>query len=245
MPDNLENAARSNRFATTSWTLVLRAGGRGVEQRLAFEDLCLAYWYPLFAFARRKGYSVQDSEDAVQSFLSWMFEAGVVERADPERGRFRSFLITAFKNYLRKQYQIQSAQKRRPANPIISIDVAFGEERYLREPADLQTPETQFERAWAWTVMQRAEKRLQEEWIAAGKGARFEAFKDCLTGTSADRGRGLAQKLSMTEGAVRVAIHRLKSRFAEILRQEVAGTLDSDDEVEEELTQLLAAISAG
>lgn len=223
---------------------MLRAGGRDGEGKLAFQDLCTAYWYPLFAFARRKGNSLQDAEDAVQSFLAWLFESGVVERADPERGRFRSFLITIFKHYLARQHHHRTAQRRSPTTPLISIDAAFAEERYACEPADFQTPELQFERAWALTVMERAGSRLQAEWAASGKGERFEALKGCLSESNFQSGRALAAQLNMTEGAVRVAIHRLKSRYSEIMRAEIASTVDSADDIEEELRQLLIAISS-
>lgn len=245
MPDELPDPPPNSQFATTSWSVVLKAGGRDAVGKLAFEDLCSAYWYPLFAFARRKGNSLHDAEDGVQSFLTWLFESGVIERADPTRGRFRSFLIASFKHYLNNQHRHRTAQKRQPTEPVISINGTDGEQRYLREPTDLETPEAQFERAWALTVMHRATARLEADWTASGKGDRFQALKGSLTDDSAASGHDLAQQLQMTEGAVRVAIHRLKSQFAETLRQEVASTLDSEEDVDEELQLLIKAITGG
>lgn len=243
MPDEYRKPIPTSKFATTSWSVVLKAGGRDAVGKLAFEDLCSAYWYPLFAFARRKGNTLHDAEDGVQSFLAWLFESGVIERADPKRGRFRGFLIASFKHYLSNQHRNRTVQKRQPATPIISIDGMAAEQRYSCEPTDLETPEAQFERAWALTVMHRAVARLEADWTSSGKGDRFHALKGSLTDDSAVSGRELAQKLLMTEGAVRVALHRLKSQFAETLRQEVASTLDSMEDVDEELKLLIKAIT--
>ncbi|MDB5392123.1 MAG: polymerase sigma factor, sigma-70 family [Planctomycetaceae bacterium] len=244
MPQESRNNARPGRFATTSWSVVLKANARDADGKVAFEDLCVAYWYPLFAYARRKGLSAQDAEDAVQSFLGGLFESGVVERANPERGRFRSFLITAFNQFFSQLYEYDSAKKRRPTGRLISIDVAFGNERYLREPADRETPESHFERAWALTVIERAIARLKIDWVANGREEKFDALKGYLTNAGTESGRELASKLGMSEGAVRVALHRLKSQFGQMLRSEVELTLESGADVDHELKLLLAALAA-
>lgn len=242
MPSDFHDAHQRGRFVTTSWSIVLKTRGSDTERRIAFEDLCVAYWYPLFAYARNKGKSAQDAEDAVQSFLARLLESHVVERADPERGRFRSFLITSFNQYLAREYEYLSAQKRCPSGRLMSIDVAIGNERYSNEPAHHESAEAQFERAWAQTVIERAAARLEEEWIESGKQDKFQVLKGSLTNHHVVSCREMAQQLGMTEGAVRVALHRMKSRLGELLRIEVASTVEDEGQIDHELKLLLVAL---
>ncbi len=229
-------------FRTTSWTRVIQAGIDGAEGRLALAELCQAYWYPLYAFARRRGSGPQDAEDSVQSFLAWLIESELVLRADPQRGRFRSFLVSAFQQFLNRQFQHQSAAKRHPDNPIVSIDASDGARLYDRETAEKYTPERQFERAWAMALIDRSLVRLREEHAAKGKLELYDAIKGHLTGEQMPHGPDAARLLGRSEGAIRVAVHRLKQRFAELLRNEVGQTVESADEVDQELQYLLAVL---
>jgi len=243
MPQDFDNSHQRGRFVTTSWSSVLKTRGSVTEKRIALDDLCRAYWYPLFVYARRRGKSAQDAEDSVQSFLTRLMESNVVERADPERGRFRSFLVTSFNQYLAREYEHNSAQKRCPPGRLVSIDAAFGDERYLNEPVHHESAEAHFERVWAQTVIERAAAQLQEEWIASGKEDKFRVLKGSLTNHQIVTCREMAQQLGMTEGAVRVALHRMKSRLGELLRMEVASTVENETQIDHELKLLLAALN--
>lgn len=230
-------------FATTAWTTVLHAAGEGVQSQQALESLCQAYWYPLYAYLRRRGQAHQDAEDAVQAFLAWLLESGTLGRADPSRGKFRGFLVAAMQQFLARRHEYDSAAKRRPARPLLSIDSSDGARRFQLEPSHQVTPERQYEYAWALSIVERAMQRLKGEWEQAGKQDRFEALKSSLTGQSDESGRQVAQRLGLSEGAVRVAIHRLKQRYGELLREEVGQTLESPAEIDDELKYLLGALS--
>lgn len=221
----------------------MHAAGGGVQSQQALETLCQSYWYPLYAYLRRRGQSQQDAEDAVQAFLAWLLESRVIGRADPTRGRFRGFLIAALQQFVARHHQYESAAKRRPDLPLLSIDAADGACRYQLEPSHDVTPERQYEQAWALSIVDRAMQRLKAEWEQTGKGERFEALKSSLTGQRDESGRDTARRLGLSEGAVRVAIHRLKQRYGELLREEVGQTVDSVDEIDDELTYLLGALS--
>lgn len=235
-------------FATTSWTVVVEAGADPAQSRLALGELCRRYWYPLYAFLRRRGAKAEDAEDTVQAFFCWLTESGVVGRADPTRGRFRTFLITALKQFAARRHERAAAAKRDPGRPVVSIDAAVaadGRRRYQQEPSHDLTPDKQFEYAWAMSVIDQAMRRLRDEWEQAGKGDRFDALRESLTGPSDTSGRELAARLGMSEGAVRVAVHRLKRRYGEILREEVGCTVDGGEQVDEELNHLMTALRPG
>ena len=236
------------RFATTSWTLVVQAGSRKEAARPALEELCRSYWHPLVHFWNRHSFSrdqFRDAEDAVQSFFTWLIESNAIERADASRGRFRTFLLAAFKQFLARENEFWSAAKRCPDRPVISIEAAVETEKFNQGPFHELTAEKLFDYAWAMELIERTMSRLQAEWSSAGRAARFEALKGYLTGGETVKGRELAQRLDMTEGAVRVALHRLKQRFGEMLREEVAQTLSDAAEVDGELMHLLAVLRFG
>lgn len=233
---------RSPVFATTAWNLVLRARSNEHERELAFGELCAAYWYPVYAFARRSGLIAADAEDATQSFFAWLLEGNALDHADPARGRFRSFLITAFRQFLSRRREYESAAKRCPERPILSLHLEQGEPRYKREPCHDQTPERMFEYAWALSIIERAMSALRREWEQSGKGERFEALKSTLNGSEPEKHRDLARQLNISEGAVRVTIHRLRNRFGQLLRAEIGQTLESERDIEEELQQMMAAL---
>lgn len=235
-------AHSSPRFATTAWSRILRAADpTDPDARPALADLCQAYWYPLYAFHRRRGASAEEAEDAVQEFFTWLMESKTLQYADPARGRFRGFLVAAFRQFLARRHEYHTAQKRCPTPAIISINATDGESRYAIEPADPATPERMFEYAWAVAVLQRALDQLRNEY-AGGKVEKLAALEGLLTGQADTTAAEVGKVIGMTEGAVRVAIHRMRKRYGELLRVEVAATIDEGEDVEAELRCLLAAL---
>jgi DNA-directed RNA polymerase specialized sigma24 family protein len=230
-------------FATTRWSLVRAAGRRASpEAERALAALCETYWYPLYAYARRRGLDAEAAGDATQGFFARLLEKGDLAVADRTRGRFRSFLLAAFGHYLANERDRERALRRGGGRPTLSLDFDAGESRYGLEPADEATPERIFDRRWALTLLDRAFARLRDEYGLAGKGDLFEALRPALAG---DRGAPyveVAARLGMTEGAVKVAAHRLRSRCGEVIRAEIAETVGSAEEVEDELRQLFAAL---
>lgn len=230
-------------FNTTRWSVVLQAGSDGVESRQAFEQLAQDYWSPLYAFLCRKGVEPNDAEDCIQSFFIWLLEDRLLSRADRERGRLRSFLIAALLRFRSKDLRTQSARKRRPSGNILSIDRNSDDSQVFADPADGLTPEQIYERQWALTVIQHAMQKLQEESELQGKGDLFNRLQGFLTGQKTHSGRQIAEELGMTEAAVRAASYRLRRRFATLLLEQVADTLDTAEEVEVELQHLLRALN--
>lgn len=223
---------------------MLEAGRRSApEADAALEMLCRAYWFPLYAFARRRGYSPDDAADLTQEFFSRLIEKSFLESANPERGRFRTFLLTIFQRFLAKEFDRSQAIKRGGGLAHLSIDFDDGEMRYAGGLTDEQTPERIFERQWALTLLQRVVDQLRTEYRSKGKGELFEQCRSFLVGSAAAIGAaGTARNLNMTEGALRVAIHRLRERYRELLRIEVAGTIADETTIDDELLQLRRAI---
>jgi RNA polymerase sigma-70 factor (ECF subfamily) len=206
--------------------------------------LCQAYWYPLYAFVRRQGHSAADAQDLTQEFFARLLRSHYVAAADPKRGRFRSFLLASLKHFLAHEWEKARALKRGGGYEFVPLEADLGESRYCLEPADPLTPDKLFERRWALTVLERVLQRLQQDYEAGGQETLFEALRPALTGESALPPYGeLSCRLDMNEGAIRVAVHRLRRRYGELLREEIAQTVGSPDEVETELQHLLAALS--
>jgi len=224
--------------------MVVAAADQGGEAaQVALADLCQAYWYPLYAFLRRRGHSAEDAADLTQGFFAVLLEKGYLADADPERGRFRSFLLTAIGRFASKEHDRAAAQKRGGGRLILSLDFGEGEKRYQREPADNWTPERIFERRWALTLLDRTLARLRQDHEAAGKLPLFEALKGFLTAEAAPGPlRQVAEQLGMTEGAGKVAVHRLRQKYRDLLRAEIAQTLGAAEDVEDELAVLLDAL---
>ena len=240
----MSSTAGDPQFHTTQWSMVVAAAGQqGEASKVALADLCQAYWYPLYAFLRRRGSSTEDASDLTQGFFAVLLEKGYLSDADPERGRFRSFLRTAVARFAAKEHDRAAAQKRGGGQRLLSIDFGEGERRYQREPADDWTPERIFERRWAITLLDRTLAQLRQEHTAAGKLDQFDAFKVFLTGEAgAPPLRQVAEQLGMTEGATKVAVHRLRQKYRELLRAEIAQTVAIQDDVDDELSLLLAAL---
>ena len=232
-------------FRTTHWSVVLAAGkADSTRARGALEKLCQSYWYPLYAFVRRLGHSPHDAEDLVQAFFAQCLEKNYLGPADQAKGRFRSFLLIALKRFLANEWDKARTQKRGGGAPPASLDALTAEQRYALEPSERLSPDRLFERRWVLTLLENVLARLREEQVAGGKSAAFEVLKDLLT----TRGRGvpyaeLAERLSMSESAVKVAVHRLRQRYRELLETEIANTVASPDEIAEERRYLLSVLN--
>ena len=231
-------------FATTRWSLVRASGGEDSGAREALKALCRAYWYPLYAYVRRRGLQPSDAQDHTQSFFAHLLEGERIQAANPERGRFRSFLLKSLQNFLATERRRDHAEKRGGGRAVLSLDFEQGEKRYLKEPADTDTPERLFERRWALTLLETTLARLRHEYDQSGKGTLFAALEPHLHG---DQDRlplaELASPLGMSPESVKVAAHRLRRRYRDVLRQEIAETVDSPEEVDDELKRLMGAIS--
>ena len=232
-------------FATTHWSVVLAAGDNAHSRSAAaLQTLCQSYWYPLYAYVRQKGYGAQDAEDLTQSFFMHLLNRDRLGRLTRDRGKFRSFLLTALNHFLVDQWKRGSAQKRGGGQSIFRLDVQEAETRYRQEPVDTTTPEKLFEQNWAVTLLNTVFVQLQQEQSDKGKGEQFEQLKFCLTGQrSAVPYAELAEKMKLSESALKVLVHRLRQRYRELLRQEVAHTVSGPDEVEEELRYLRQILS--
>ena len=233
-----------HRFATTRWSLVLAAAGDDSSRsRRALGDLCEAYWYPLYAFIRRRGSSPQEAADLTQGYLLQVLEKGYLRELNPEAGRFRSFLFASVQHYLSNQRDRERAAKRGGGREPLSLDVATAEGRYVIDPADDLTPEKLFERRWAMEVLDRAMARMRERAVRAGDAQRFERLKTYVTGEDSGPGyRALAAELGMTEAAVAVAVHRMRKEFGRRLREEIAETVADPREIDDEIRHLLRAL---
>lgn len=227
-------------FATTHWSLVLAAGGTdSLQVRPALRHLLSQYWYPLYAFVRRKGHAQEDAFDLTQAFLAHLLETNLLGAADRTRGRFRTFLLTCLERFLRDEWEKAHRLKRGGGVRIVSLSGPEAEERYRLEPADLSTPERVFERRWALTLLQEALASLERECAAGGRAALFEAVRPLLAGEPPGAPYAeLAARLGMQEGALKTAVHRLRKRYGMLLREQVAQTVAGDDEVDEELRDL-------
>jgi len=236
---------RTRHFATTHWSIVVAAGAEESSQRChALETLCRTYWYPLYAYVRRRGATAEDARDLTQAFFARLLEKGTLRAADPERGRFRSFLLGSLNHFLANEWRRSQAKKRGGGRAAIPLDIHSGETRYALEPSHDLTPEKIFERRWALTVLERALAALRDEAIRAGKQDLFEHLKAYLVGeTSAIPYREIGDAVGMTAGAVKTAAHRLRRQCRELIREEVAQTVADPEQVDDELRHLFTAIS--
>jgi DNA-directed RNA polymerase specialized sigma24 family protein len=235
----------AGRFPTTYWSRVARAGGPADhDARAALEGLCRDYWFPLYAFVRHRGLSSHEAEDVVQGFLGDLLERGDLAGVDRSKGRFRAFLRAACEHYLCNQRDHDRAAKRGAGRTIVPIDRLDAEGRYEREPAHEMTAERLFERQWALTLLERVFQRLEEEAAGSGKSALFDQLRPALQGDDlAPPYREIAAALEMAEGTVRVAAHRLRARYRDMLREEVGRTTDDPAGVDDEIAGLLVALS--
>jgi RNA polymerase sigma-70 factor (ECF subfamily) len=232
-------------FATTRWSLVVAAQDRSQpEAGHALAELCRLYWYPLYGYIRSRGHGHDTAQDLTQEFFARLLEKDVLAAVDQNKGRFRSFLLAACQHFLANQHDHDCAQKRGGGREPMSIDFRDADGRYAHEPAHGETPERLFERRWALALLERVLARLRGEYEAAGRALLFECLKSRLTGDRAVPHAAVARELGVTEGAVKVAVHRLRQRYRELLRDEIGQTLDDAGQVEEEIRALFAALGS-
>jgi RNA polymerase sigma factor (sigma-70 family) len=233
-------------FATTHWSVVMTAGRPDTTKAgVALEKLCGTYWYPLYAYVRRRGQSAADAQDLTQAFFARLLERNWVGDAQRARGRFRTFLLTAMSRFLADEWDKVRAQKRGGGVPAVPLQLNTAETRYGLEPADERTPEQSFERRWALTLLDTVLQRLQQEYEQTGRGDVFTRLSSSLVGARDYQPYAeLARQLQMNEGAVKVAVHRLRKRYRELLRSEIAQTLAATENIDEELRHLFSVLAA-
>jgi RNA polymerase sigma factor (sigma-70 family) len=239
------SASASPVFVTTRWTVVLAARDKALPQsEAALESLCRAYWYPLYAYVRRLGHQTADAQDLTQEFFVRLLAKEWLASADREKGRFRTFLIVALKRFLANEWDRVHREKRGGHAPHFSLDTELAEARYQSDSALELTADRIYERRWALTLLENTMNRLRAEFAQAGKAAEYERLKVFLTADKSDIAYAdVARALSTSEGAARVAVHRLRRRFREVFREEVAHTVAAAEDVEEELRHLLSALA--
>lgn len=232
--------SQDQHFATTNWSVVVAASGAdSPHAAVALSALCERYWYPLYAFVRRRGYGSADAQDLTQAFFAMVLEKNSFSVADPDRGRFRSFLLGALSNFLMNYWREGCTQKRGGNRPLLSLNFHHAEERYIAEPSHQLTAERIYDRKWALTLLETAMGKLSEEYTQAGKDVLFDGIKSRLGGDSPSISiRHIAAELQMTEGAVKVAVHRLRRRYRDLLRNEIADTVANPADVDDELRTL-------
>lgn len=246
-PDPSEFPAHPSRphFATTHWSIVLAAGDTEKKgSREALAKLCESYWYPLYAYVRRIVRDVHEAQDLTQAFFSFLLEKQTISRADPDRGRFRAFLITAFKNFLSKEWEKGRAIKRGGGKSELSLDLVSGESRFQIEPFHELTPEMEYERRWVLTLLDQVLISLQNELSLEGKSAYFEHLKKAITKeANSEDFENAAKALGITPGAAKQAAYRMRKRYRELFRGEVARTIDSEDDIDEEIDRLMRCLN--
>jgi len=232
-------------FANTHWSVVLLAGQSASPLcQEALENLCRSYWYPLYAFLRRQGYASADAKDLTQEFFAKFIQKNFLSAVNPARGKFRSFLLKALKNFLANEWDRVRAEKRGGKHAFISLDEQTAEGRYRLEPPSTATPEALYEHRWALTVLDQALHRLKSDYETAGKAVQFEELHVYLSSEPAEGAYAkAATRLRMTNGAVAVAVHRLRQRYGELLRQEIGRTVSTPAEIAEEMRFLFSVFS--
>lgn len=242
--DQPASGAAATQFTATHWSVVLAArDGTSTQAAGALEKLCCTYWYPLYAFVRRKGRSAHDAQDLTQGFFAHLLQRSFLENVGPLKGKFRSFLLAALNHFLSDEWDKARAAKRGGGQTFISLDDHDAEELYLAEPDSTTTAEKIFEQRWALALLAQAFARLSEEFAAAGKTREFDHLKVFLsTPTSDGAYDAVAAELEMAVATVAVKVHRLRQRYGELIRAEIADTVASPADIEEEMTHLFDAV---
>lgn len=232
-------------FPPTHWSAVFAAGDNGAAKAAALAELCRTYWYPLYAYVRRTGRSHEVAQDLTQGFFEHLLASQLLATADAAKGRFRSFLLQCFRNYISTDYIRSTAQKRGGGQPVLSLDQGSATPGYVEEITDQRSPELLYERSWALAVLDETMRQLGREFAGTGRQRAFEALRPCLQGEGREwSAAAVAQELSTTEATVRVMVHRLRKRYREVLRGVVLRTVGSPAEVEDELRHLLRVVQA-
>jgi RNA polymerase sigma-70 factor (ECF subfamily) len=243
-PMSSAQSAAGGAFATTHWSVVMAAGADSPASAAALEQLCRTYWYPLYAYVRRLGYPAHDAQDLTQAFFAELFRKNYFRAADRERGKFRSFLLTALRHFLSHEWEKGQAAKRGGGVAPLSLDEQTAEDKYRHEPASATfTPERVYDRTWALKLFEESLARLRQESFDQGKKSQFEQIKNFLT---QEPGPGdyatAATRLGLSPNAVAVAVHRLRQRYAALVRESVAQTVAQASQVEEELAYLISLV---
>lgn len=243
--NQLPGVDRTPVFATTHWTVIYAAAEtQSPDSGKALDALCVSYWYPLYVYVRRKGYGAEEAKDLTQEFFAQLLSRKLYQVADPTRGKFRWFLLTSLQNFLAKEYRKATAQKRGGNSTTISLDFESAEGRYQHEPSHNATPEKLFEREWAHTLLQRVLERLRNEFSGSEKADRFQVMCAHLVEPEQNTSYAdMARELGMSEGSVKVAMHRLRKRYRELYREEIASVVSSDDDIDEEIRHHVSALS--
>lgn len=239
-----EKAQQRARFATTSWSVVLQAASdNGTDTDSALSTLCAAYWYPLYAFVRRSGNSPADAEDLTQAFFADLLDKSKLAKTDPSRGRFRTFLLASLQNYLKNEHRKNTAIKRGGQHAILSLDFAAAESQFNLEPWHEQTPQSAFDKNWALALLNHVLNSLEQQYADSGKSDLFLALKGHLVGGDSTPYAEIAAQLGMKEGAIKVGMHRLRERYGQMLRLQIAKTIEDPANVDQELKYLFQVIS--
>jgi RNA polymerase sigma-70 factor (ECF subfamily) len=244
--DSSEFATGPAQFTTTNWSAVVAAGDAALPGAAeALEQLCRAYWYPLYAYVRRCGHSAEDARDLTQEFFHRLLASDWIARADQAKGRFRTFLLCGMKYFLANEWQKQGRLKRGGGKIFVALDGLDAEERYRVEPAELASADRLYERGWALTLLDTVFRRLEEEQTGEGALERFGALRNVLVGEPSEEGYvALAQRLGVAEGTVKSWVHRLRQRYKQLLREAVAQTVNGPEEVQDELRFLARALAS-
>lgn len=234
------------RFATTQWTLVAAAGAEtSAESRTALETLCKRYWRPLYVFIRRRGYPAEQAEDLTQAFFARLLSSKTLKNADPQLGRFRTYLLGALKHFLANSEEHDHAIKRGGHRQAVSLNEFEADRHYCAELVDQLPPDRAFDRQWAITLLNFAFEKLRNECIVNGKETLFERLHSCLTGVDSEaRYRQIAQELAMSEGAVKAAAHRLRQKYRQLVRSAIGETVRSPDEINDEIRHLFIVLKS-
>ena len=240
-----EPEQRGPAFVTTRWSLVLSAGKADTSRaHMALSKLCQTYWFPLYAHARRRGYNPHDAEDLTQAFFAQLLERRAIASADPQRGRFRSFLLSAMNNFLASEWHKARAQKRGAGQQLLSLDMSAAEQRFDLEPADDSTPDQAFDKQLALALLDEVLEKLEAEYAGDGKSDLFAALRPTLAGARESQPYAeLCIRLGRSEGAVKVAVHRLRKRYRDLVRGEIANIVASPGEIDSEMRRLFAALA--
>jgi RNA polymerase sigma-70 factor (ECF subfamily) len=228
-------------FTTTQWSVVLDAQGESPSAQEALEKLCRTYWWPLYGFVRRQGYSPEEAQDLTQGFFAMLLERKDFDAVRREKGRLRSYLLASLKNFLAKTHRSATTIRRGEGRPLVPLEELLVRERADLEPADTLSADRIYERRWALTLLEQVLARLGEEYQVAGNNALFEQLKQLLSDDRPSQAT-IAQELSMTENAVKQAFHRLRQRYRLLLREEIAQTVAVPGDVEEELRHFIAIL---
>jgi RNA polymerase sigma-70 factor (ECF subfamily) len=230
-------------FNTTHWSVVLAARGESAEAQVALEKLCRVYWYPLYAFVRRQGHSPEDAEDLIQGFFARVLHRKDLETVQRERGRFRSYLLVSLKHFTINEQLRARAEKRGGGHSLISLDEVEAEKKFAQEPVDKSTPEKIFERRWAMALLDKVLERLRQEHEATGRLRLFESLRWFLSEEPAEQSQAqIGAQLGLSTGAVKQAVRRLRQRYRELLHEEVADTVATAADIDDEVRHLVAVL---